>query len=146
MAKRNEQREKAKSLYLTGQYDQKEIAALTGVSEKSICKWKEEENWDSFKTSLLTTRENQLKNLYKILDNLNTSTLEAIERGIKVNPKDADAVIKYTAAIKNLELETSIAEKVEVGMSFINLVRKDNLELSKVIAHWFDVYLKTSMK
>ena len=146
MAKENPKKDKAKSLYLTGQYDQKEIAELVGISEKTIGKWKEEGDWDSFKTSMLTTRENQLRSLYKILQNINDATLEDIDEGRKINPKDADAVIKYTAAIKSLELETSIADKVEVGTAFINLVRKEDNELAKKITGWFDVFLKQSIK
>lgn len=146
MAKTNENRGKAKSLYLTGQYDQKEIAALLEVSEKTIGKWKTEDDWESFKTSLLTTRENELRRLYKMLKNLNDDIDFRSENKIPINSKDADAVLKLTAAIKNLEVETSIAEKVEVGTDFINLVRKENVELSKQITKWFDVYLKSSIK
>ena len=146
MAKQHDKKEKAKSLFLTGQYSQKEIASLTGISEKTISKWKEIDDWDSFKTSLLTTRENELKRMYKILKNVNDSTIEDIDEGRKVNPKDADAVIKYTAAIKNLEIETSIADKVEVGIAFINMVRAEDVELSKQIATWFDTFLKQFIK
>jgi uncharacterized protein YjcR len=146
MAKQDEKKQKARSLYLTGQYDQKEIAALVGATEKTISKWKHEEDWEGMKESMLTSRENELKRMYKILANLNEKTLEDIEEGKRVNPKDGDAVIKYTAAIKNLELETSIAEKVEVGMAFINFVRPENVELSKEIAQYFDAFLKQFFK
>lgn len=142
MAKKTESRLKAKSLYLTGQYDQKEIAEITGVSEKTISTWKQEEDWDSLKESLLTTRENELRRLYKMLRNLNDSVDEKAALNIPINSKDADAVLKLTAAIKNLELETSIADKVEVGTAFINMVRKEDIDLSKKIASWFDAFLK----
>jgi len=146
MAKQNDKRNKAKSLYLTGQYDQKEIAELVEVSERSITKWKTEENWEDLKESLLTTRENELRRLYKMLRILNDDIDLKAEKKIPVNSKEADAVLKITAAIKNLELETSIADKVEVGMAFINMVRKENLELSKDITKWFDLFLQQYMK
>lgn len=146
MAKKNDKRNKAKSLYLTGQYDQKEIAELVEVSERSITKWKTEENWEDLKESLLTTRENELRRLYKMLRILNDDIDLKAEMKIPVNSKEADAVLKITAAIKNLELETSIADKVEVGMAFINMVRKENLELSKEITKWFDLFLQQYMK
>ena len=146
MAKQNDKKEKAKSLFLTGQYSQKEISSITGISEKTISKWKDEDDWESFKTSLLTTRENELKRLYKILKSVNDTTIEDIDAGRKVNSKDAGAVIKYTEAIKNLEIETSIADKVEVGIAFINFVRTGNVELSKEIAGWFDTFLKQFIK
>lgn len=146
MAKQSEERGKARSLFLTGQYSQKEIAGMCGVSEKSIRLWKEEEQWDAHKLSLLTTRENQLRNLYKILENVNDNTLEDIDAGRRVNPKDADAVIKYTAAIRSLEMETSIADKVEVGTALINLVRREDADAAKVITKWFDIFLQQSIK
>ncbi|MBN8834578.1 MAG: hypothetical protein ABS68_00210 [Niastella sp. SCN 39-18] len=137
---------KAKALYCTGQYLQKEIASIVGVSEKTISKWKEEDGWESLQTSLLTTRENELKRLYKLLKILNDSIDEAGEEKIPINSKQADSVLKLTAAIKNLEIETSIAEKVEVGTEFINLVRSQDIELSKTITQWFDLYIKQSIK
>lgn len=146
MAKHSDQRLKAKSLYLTGQYDQKEIAGLVGVSEKTISKWKNDEDWDSLKESLLTTRENELRRLYKMLRILNDAIDDRSDTGIPINSKEADAVLKLSTAIKNLELETSIADKVEVGMDFINFVRKDDLEFSKRIADAFDLFLKQHMK
>lgn len=146
MAKQNEKREKAKSLYLTGQYSQKEIAELVDTREQTISKWKEEEDWDSLKTSLLTTRENELRRLYKMLQILNDDIDTRAEHKIPINSKEADAVLKLTSAIKNLELETSIADKVEVGTAFINLVRKENIELAKTITHWFDIFLKSTIK
>jgi DNA-binding XRE family transcriptional regulator len=146
MARLSDKRSKAKSLYLTGQYEQKEIAELVDVSERSICKWKEEEDWDSFKTSLLTTRENELRRLYKMLAVHNDSIDVMSEAKLPINSKQADAVLKLTAAIKNLELETSIADKVEVGTAFITMVRRENIELAKTITHWFDIFLKTAIK
>lgn len=146
MTKQSDKRQKAKSLYLTGQYDQKEIAQLIDVSTKSLSKWKQEESWDELKESLLTTRENELHRLYKMLRILNDDIDVKAEDKKPINSKEADAVLKLTSAIKNLELETSVADKVEIGMEFINLVRKEDIELSKKITHWFDIFLQQSLK
>lgn len=142
MKKENVKRSKAKSLFITNQYTQKEIAELVGVSEKTVSKWKEQDGWESFKMSLLTTRENELRRLYKMLQKKN----DEIELKLIVTPGDMDGVLKLTAAIKNLELETSIADKVEVGTSFINLVRKENADLAKQITKWFDIFLQQTIK
>lgn len=141
--KQSDKKAKAKSLYLTGQYNQKEIAELVEVSEKTVSKWANdpEDKWDEMKVSLLTSRNSELKRLYKMLQNINDSIDEKTELKIPINSKDADAVLKLTAAIKNLEIETSIAEKVDVGTAFINLVSKEDTELAKQISKWFDIYL-----
>lgn len=146
MGKQSDKKAKARSLYLTGQYAQKEIAELVDVTEKTISKWKEEEGWEEMKTSLLTTRENELRRLYKILKNVNDSIDLTVAAGLPVGAKEADSVLKFTAAIRNLEIETSIAEKVEVGMAFIDAVRKEDPELAKVITKHFDNFLQSSLK
>lgn len=142
MAKPSEKRQKAKSLYLTGQYSQLEIAQIVGTTEKSVSRWKIEEDWESLRESMLTTRENELRRLYKMLRILNDDIDKRATDQIPINSKEADAVLKLTAAIRNLELETSIADKVEVATEFIDFVRKENLELSKTIANLFDSFLK----
>lgn len=146
MARQNDKRQKAKSLYLTGQYDQKEIAEIVEISEKTISKWKQDDDWESMKTSLLTTRENELRRLYKMLNILNNDIDKKAEEDIPINSKEADAVLKLTAAIKNLEIETSIAEKVEVATEFINFLRKENNDLAKDFTKWFDIFLNQLAK
>lgn len=143
MAKQHEKKQKAKSLFLTGQYSQKEISEITGISEKTISKWVNDpkENWEEMKVSLLTTRSNELRRLYKMLSVLNNDIDEKAELKIPINSKEADAVLKLTSAIKNLEIETSIAEKVEVGSEFINMIRKEDTDLAKIVTKWFDLYL-----
>ena len=145
MAKQNDKRQKAKSLFLTGQYQQKEIAELVGVTEKTITKWKEDEDWESMKVSLLTTRESELRRLYKMLQILNDDIDIRSQDKIPISSKEADAVLKLTAAINNLELETSIADKVEVGSAFINMLRREDPELAKTITKWFDIFLQQSI-
>lgn len=146
MARQNDKRQKAKALYLTGQYDQKEIAEIVEISEKTISKWKQDDDWESMKTSLLTTRENELRRLYKMLNILNNDIDKKAEEDIPINSKEADAVLKLTAAIKNLEIETSIAEKVEVATEFINFLRKENNDLAKEFTKWFDIFLNQLAK
>lgn len=139
----NDKKEKAKKLFLTGQYSQKEIAAIVEVNENTVGRWANDpaDKWEEMKTSMLTSRNSELRRLYKMLQNINDSIDEKTFAKIPINSKDADAVLKLTAAIKNLEIETSIAEKVDVGTGFINLVSKEDVELAKQISKWFDIYL-----
>lgn len=145
MGKVNDKRINAKRLFLTGSYSQKEIAELVGASEKSISEWKKEDGWDTLKESLLTTRENELRRMYKMLRVLNDNIDLSADLKIPIDSKQSDSLLKLTQAIKNLEIETSIAEKVDVGIAFINLVRKDDVELAKTISQWFDVFIKQSI-
>jgi DNA-binding XRE family transcriptional regulator len=139
-----QEKEFAKSLYIGGGLTQKEIAARISVTETTLTKWIKVGKWDSLKKSLLTTKQNQLSFLYDQLDYLNT---EITKRDSKVaTAKEADVIIKLTAAINRLETETSIGDTVEVARNFIEFVRPQNLELAKTITDLFDVFITAKMK
>lgn len=139
-----QEKEFAKSLYIGGGLTQKEIAARISVTETTLTKWIKVGKWDSLKKSLLTTKQNQLSFLYDQLDYLNT---EITKRDSKVaTSKEADVIIKLTAAINRLETETSIGDTVEVARNFIEFVRPQNLELAKTITDLFDVFITAKMK
>lgn len=139
-----QEKEYAKSLYIGGGLTQKEIAERVSVTEKTLAKWIKEGKWENLKKSLLTTKQNQLSFLYDQLDFLNT---DISKRDFKVAVgKEADTIIKITAAINRLETETSIGDTVEVARNFIEFVRPQDLELAKTITNFFDVFITAKMK
>jgi len=142
--KKAQEREYARVLFISENLSQKEIAARVGVTEKTVGNWIEQGDWKKLKRSLLTTRQNQLSLLYDQLDWLN---LEISIRDSKAaSPREADIIIKLTGAIKNLEIETSVGETVEVARSFIEFVRPHDLELAKKITSYFDLYIQSKMR
>ena len=141
---KKQEKEFAKSLYIGGGLTQKEIASRVSVTEKTLASWIKKEKWDNLKKSLLTTKQNQLAFLYDQLDFLNT---DIADRDFKVAVgKEADTIIKLTAAINRLETETSIGDTVEVARNFIEFVRPQDLELAKTITNLFDVFITAKMK
>lgn len=141
-----QKKEFAKMLYLNNEgISQKEIALRASVSEVSVSKWIKLEKWYNLKISLLTTKAEQLSFLYNQLKALNT-VIKDRDGEKYASSKEADSIIKLTAAIKNLEIETSIAEKVETGQQFLSFVRKTgDIETSKDIAKYFDAFIKSCM-
>lgn len=71
--KKTEQKEYAKFLFTEKNLTQKEIAEKVGVTEKTLAKWISENDneWKKLKTSLLTTKPQQIKNLYEQLERIN---------------------------------------------------------------------------
>ena len=155
-SKKDQERELAKILYTQQRMSQKDIALKVGVTEKTITKWKEAENWDKLKESLLITKDSQIRMLYTQLENKNqeiatrtplrdipatllkpiklkdadgseyleTPTINEkdfpIKLGNTATSSEADAIIKITNSIKNLESETGLGEIIDVGMKFID--------------------------
>lgn len=130
-------------LYMQNQLSQKEIAAKTGVAEKTISGWKEKYNWESQRKSLLTSKSSLVRFLYNVLDRLKQKIEEADGIG---DSKQADMVIKYTASIKNLETETSIGELMEAGMKFHKYMQAINPDEALRFLNDYDGFIKEQLK
>ena len=63
----------AKSIYLGEDLTQEEIAERVGVKRQTVSRWIKEGNWERHKVSITITREEQLKNLYLQLSELNAA-------------------------------------------------------------------------
>jgi len=143
MEARNEERKEwAKLLYTRHDVNIRDIAAQTGADEGCVRKWIQEGNWNGLKRSLLTSKEEQLGCLYDILGQLSARIKEQQEG----NTKNADLLIKYTTAIKNLETETSISQIIEVAAQFIDWLQPQNPELAKTVALLFDSFIKKRLE
>lgn len=136
--------EYAELLYTKHDFSQKEIAGKVGVSENTIGNWKEKFKWDAKRKSLLTSKEEQLRNFYNFLDAL-TQHIKDNQDGI-ADSKQTDQMSKITASIKNLETETNIGLMIETGMAFIKHVQAYDFEFSKLLAEAFDGFIKDRLK
>ncbi len=126
---------------------QKDIAERVGISVVSINKWINQEGWKEMQKSLLTSKAEQLSMLYNSLDKFNQSIRDRKDSPYPTN-KEADTLIKITAAIRNLETETSLAEKIETGKAFLQFLRKlgpQQMQFSKDVAILFDAYIKSCL-
>jgi transposase-like protein len=138
-----QKKEWAEMLFLQGDVSQKEIAAKVGTSENTITKWKEAGNWDKLRKSMLTTKTEILRNLYNILDKINGKLKEEDSIG---DTKIADMYVKYTAAIKNLETETSIGQIAEVARMFVNWLQTIDPQFALTVLNHFDKFIKEQLK
>jgi hypothetical protein len=138
----NERREWAQMLYTRYDMNTKEVALQTGAPEADVRRWVQEGKWDGLRRSLLTSREEQLKTLYDILAALTARVKQNTE---EPNPKDADLIIKYTSAIKNLETDIGVGEIIDVVKPFLVWFMKKDLELAQKLTQHFDAYIKEKL-
>lgn len=144
---REQKKDFAKNLYLNNpNITQKELALRVGVSTVTMSKWVNEEKWDTLQKSLLLSKSEILADYYEQLREAKESVKMREEGKRFMSSKEADAVVKITAAIKNLETETNIADKVEVGKDFLAFIRKIiPYEESNKTAKLFDTYIKSCL-
>ena len=135
-------KEYAKLLFTSSNDSQKVIAARVGVTEKTLGKWVADGLWHSYRKSLLTSKKDQLSRLYDILSNV-TAKIE--EDGVG-DTKLADMMIKYTAAIENLEIETNTAQIMDSMKMFITWLLTNDAEQAKNIIDLADAFIQEKLK
>lgn len=138
-----EKREYAWLLYKEDTLTQKAIAEKVGASEKTISDWKTEDKWETKRRSLYNTREDILVDMYVIFENTKNKIKDL---GGIANSKDADAILKLSQSIKNLETETSVGQIFEVCKGLIQHVQKLDFERAKEIIDYVDSFLKEKLK
>lgn len=134
----------AKLLFVRERLTQKEVAARAQISEQTMVKWVKEGNWEKLRRSLLVTKQEQVIRLYDQIEALNDIIAEQQE-GIP-DSKQADVLTKITAAIRNLETEVNIGERVEVCMELCDHVRSVAPDKSSDMVSLCDSFIKAQLK
>lgn len=141
-----EKKDYAKILYVKETMTQKEIAQKVGVSEKTLSKWVNDNDWDRLKASIVITKEEQLRRIYNQISNLQAD-IDSREQGKRYAiPREADILSKLAAAARALETESSIADIVEVSKRFLNWLRLSDVDKAKEFARLLDGFIKDSMR
>jgi len=146
--KPNLKKEYAKLLFTQEKLSQKEVAEKAGISEQTMTKWVKANNeeWKRLRTSYVITKREQLSRLYEQIGEI-TETIQEREKGKRYSDsKEADILVKLTAAAKNLETDASVADIIEVAMRFLNWLRPVDLEKAKEISGYFDGFIKDQLK
>lgn len=144
--KREQKKELAKLLYLHESLTQKEIATRVGISEVTLSKWVNKENWESLKVSITITKEEQLKNLYRQLAALNDA-IAARDKEIRfATSTEADTISKLATAIDKMESDVGISDMVSVSKKFLTWVRKFDLQKAQEITPLFDAFIKDNLR
>lgn len=137
----------AKLLYtVEGVTVQKELAERVGVSLQTINKWVNGEAWESYRASVIITKEAELHRLYAQVTELNDHITDKPKGKRFADSKEADTLTKLTAAIRQLETDTSVADTIEVLKKFINHLREDDYEKAKEVTALADIYIKSILK
>jgi transposase len=136
----------AKELFLTGRHPQKEIAKMTGMSEKTIGKWAKEGKWEYLRASLTTTRESVLSEWYGQLAEINKIISERDEGNRVPTMHESIKIINAAAAIKKLETETGIAEAVSVCRKVCEFVRGYDVKEAQRISDHFNAFVESLIK
>lgn len=141
-----EKKEYAKILYVKETMTQKEIAQKVGISEKTLSKWVNDNEWDRLKASIVITKEEELRRVYQQISAINEVIATRTNGERFASSREADILTKLAAAARSLETDSSIADIVEVGKRFLNWLRMSDLDKAKEFARLLDGFIKDSMR
>lgn len=141
-------KEYAKVLFTQEKLSQKEIAEKAEVSEQTITRWVNADNgeWKRLRQSHIVTKTEQLARIYEQIDELNSAirNLPAGER--YASAKQADTLVKLTAAARNMESDASVSDVIEVSKRFLNWLKMLAPNKARELAPMFDDFIKDLLK
>lgn len=145
---KKEQMERSKrlafTLYVDNGFEQKVIAEITGISERSIGEWKKQGNWDEEKRTANLGPEKQMRRIMKIYD----SMLTAIESRTPPIPdsKETDILNKLADSVKKLQADLTMFVKSEVGKQFISYIQQTHGQAQAIeaVELWHEYLMATS--
>lgn len=140
-----QKKEWAKTLYLRENLTQQEIADRVGVSRVTVSNWVRAGKWEEQKAGLTLTRQEQVANLYRQVAEINRAISARGEGERFPNSKEADILGKLSAAIRNMEQETGIADIISVLTGFIEWLRPLDLDKAKELTRLADAYIKDKL-
>lgn len=140
-----QKKEWAKLLFTKENLTQQEIAERVGVSRVTINKWINSENWEHLKVSITITREEQLKNMYRHLADLNAVIADRPPNERFPNPAEADTISKLANAIKKMETDVGVADITSVFGDFMKWLRSFDIQQAKVICPVLDAFVKSKL-
>jgi hypothetical protein len=138
----------AYTLYVDNGFEQKVISEITGISEKSIGKWKTEngQDWDADREEARMGFEPERKRIRKMFN----MTLKQIEdrpdpENVPSNA-EADKLNKLADSVKKLQIELSFQHKSETGKQFIQYIQQTHGQSKAidVVELWHEYLMATA--
>lgn len=142
---KQQRKDYAKILYTTERLTQEEIAERVGVTRATVNRWINGEHWEELRTSLTITKEEQLKNIYKQLANLNDDISKREEGKRFATSTEADTLVKYASAIQKLENDVGLSDVISVMRKFSAFLRNHDLNEAKRILPILDTFVKSHL-
>ena len=140
----NEQKKAwAKTLYTRETLTQAEIAERVGVSRVTVNNWIGKGNWEQLKASITITREEQLKNLYRQLAELNNAIMGKPEGTFRT--RGSGHRFPNCRTHQKLETEVGLADIISVFSDLLKWVRTYDSTQAKEITPLLDAFVKSKL-
>lgn len=134
----------AKLLYMQEGLTFLAIAEKVGVNRITVSRWAEKENWEMLRAAVTSTREEQIRNLYMQIAQINNAIAQTDNR--YATPAQADTINKLSAAISKMEGDFGIADIISVSKQILSWLRGRNPQKAIELSDLFDEFIKEKLK
>ena len=141
-----QKKEWAQLLFTSVNITQKEVAERVGISPQTMVKWVRDGKWEELKVSITITKEEQLRNLYRQLAELNKSIANREEGQRFATPGEADTISKIANSIEKMETDVGLSDIVGTFRNFLHWLRSIDFTAVQQITPLFDAFIKDKIK
>jgi transcriptional regulator with XRE-family HTH domain len=136
----------AQLLFTKENVTQKEVAQRVGVSTQTMSKWVNQGKWEELKVSVTITKEEQLKNLYRQLAEINKVISEREEGKRYATSGESDTISKLAVAIEKMESDIGLADIISTFRTFLTWLRGFDIEQAQTLTPLCDSFIKSRIK
>jgi predicted transcriptional regulator len=140
MAKANPKKQLAEILFMENNMSQKEIADMLGTTQVSVSKWSKAGDWDHKRAVNALSPDTLIRQYYQLSKDIN-DLIKKEER--TATSGEADALLKFAAAIEKLDKKVNPSIVTAVFMRFNNYLKLLNLPLAKELIKYQMPYLES---
>jgi hypothetical protein len=138
----------AYTLYVVNRFDQKVISEITGISERSISKWKTEngQDWDADREESNMGFEQERKRIRRQFNNILTIIEGRTAPDNVASSGETDRLNKLADAAKKLQIELSFQHKSEAGKQFVQYVQQTHGQARAIeaVELWHEYLMATA--
>lgn len=139
------------TLFVENGFEQKVIAEITGISEKTITAWKkkaaaEGNDWEEERRATLLGPDKVMRRIMKLYDTTLTQIEQRPSPNNVPNSKETDRLNKLADTTKKLQADLTLFVKSEVGKQFITYIQQVHGQAKAVeaVELWHEYLMATS--
>jgi transposase-like protein len=135
-------KEAAFALYMTGQHDQQEIAAMLGVSQNTITRWKNAHGWEDQLEAINGGKVNTMKFILEQIQALRNSLIGPDGKAMVMTPGQCNQLTQLLTMLAKAETKSTYAMAVIVISELGQWLKENMPKVAVEVTLACDAYLQ----
>jgi transposase-like protein len=137
----NENKQKAKDLYLNTSLNKTQIAEVLGISRRTVHFWIRQDSWDRLKAAATHLPSMIVEECYYLMGQLTRSMLGQQRAHDPVTKNEVETMYKLTLCIQKLKNRSTTNESMEMFAFFQDGLKRKDPELADALMPHISKYL-----